>query len=222
MKRLYWLFFIPSFAYALCDDIDDVEQKQACAVSAYQEADTELNTIYQSIRKALSNEQKQKLKQAQLAWLTFRDANCAHQVSESDEDNKTIKYLCLTQVTQFRTRELQNIYSYLFIGYTPVEYDSLHQALSMQKLVGRWKSQSEEYGIFLHFQIIDGKALFFSTLNEQPFESGSWQFTDGQLIIMNELGDILYLYNQVTLENNTLTLYEKEGGTEQYQRVDDN
>ncbi|WP_353571874.1 lysozyme inhibitor LprI family protein [Candidatus Albibeggiatoa sp. nov. BB20] len=223
MKWLYWLFFIPSFAHALCNEIDNVQDKQSCAVTANQEADAALNKIYKSIRKELNKGQKQKLKQAQIAWLTFRDANCAHQVSESSEDHLTMKNLCLAQVTQLRTGELQNIYSHLFIGYTPVDYAAyatLDRSLSGQKLIGRWKSQTDEYGVTLNFQVIDGEALFFSTLNEQQFESGSWQFADGQLMLTNEQGDILYLYNQATLENKVLTLYEKEGGIEKYQRIE--
>ncbi|MCV6639165.1 lysozyme inhibitor LprI family protein [Candidatus Albibeggiatoa sp. nov. NOAA] len=222
MKWLYWLLFIPSVSYALCDDVDNVQEKQSCAISAYKQADTALNQAYKSIRKNLNQEQKQKLKKAQKAWLTYRDANCAHQVSESEQDHVTMQNLCLAQVTQLRTSELQNIYSHLFIGYTPIDYAAYMKSenyLSEQKLIGDWKSQADEYGIILTFQIIDNEAIFSSTLNEQQFESGSWQFTDGQLMITNEQGDILYLYNQATLDNNVLTLYEKEGGIEKYERV---
>jgi uncharacterized protein YecT (DUF1311 family) len=224
MKSLYYLLLLPNIAYALCGDIQDIQQKQSCAVEAYQAADVNLNEIYKLIRKELNKEQKQRLKQAQVAWLTFRDANCAHQVSESSEDHLTMKNLCLAQVTQSRIGELQNIYSHLFIGYTPVDYAAhtiLDKSLLNQKLLGRWKNQTNEYGIILEFQLVDGEAVFFSTLNQQAFETGSWQFTDGQLMISNEQGDILYLYNQATLEDNVLTLYEKEGGIEKYERIVD-
>lgn len=219
---LYLLLVMPYFAHALCTDMDDVNQKQACAIEANKQADKDLNQIYKLIRKALNKEQKNKLKQAQVAWLKFRDANCEHQVSASLEDHITIKNICLAQVTQRRTQELQNIYSHLFIGYTPVDYaatTSLQPTLSEQTLVGSWKSQTDEYGVVLQFQLIDDKAVFSSTLNNQQFETGGWQFSEGQLMITNEQDEILYLYNQVTLENDVLTLYEKEGGIEKYQRI---
>lgn len=220
MKWLYCLFFISSLAYALCEDIDNSQEKQSCAITAYQEADIELNKIYKSIRKELNYSQKQKLKQAQIAWLTFRDANCAHQASESNEDYLIIKNLCLAKTTQLRNKELQNIYAYLFIGYTPLEFGSIENGLSEQDLIGQWLSKTETYNVMLKFQLIDNKAIFSSTLNGQAFESGSWQLNNGQLTITNELGELLYLYNQVTLKDNILTLYEKEGGIEEYLRAE--
>ncbi|MEK7989645.1 MAG: lysozyme inhibitor LprI family protein [Thiotrichaceae bacterium] len=224
MKWLYCLLFIiPNVAHALCDGIENIQEKQSCAVTAYQEEDAALNKIYKSIRKELNKDQKQKLKQAQVAWLTFRDANCTHQVSESSEDHLTMKNLCLAQVTQSRTGELHNIYSHLFIGYTPVDYSAYttrDEVLSAQQLLGSWKSQADEYGVILNFQILNRESVFFSTLNGQQFEKGSWQFTDGQLMLSNEQGDILYLYNQTSLENDVLILYEKEGGIEKYQRIE--
>lgn len=68
----------------------------------YQEADRQLNLVYQ---RAISQVTPELLRAAQLAWIDFRDANCAFEGSQSSTD----KTLCLTRMTEKRTQELSKL-----------------------------------------------------------------------------------------------------------------
>lgn len=70
--------------------------------SNYQEADRQLNLVYQLVRSQITQEP---LRAAQLAWIDFRDANCAFEGSQSSTD----KTLCLTRMTEKRTQELSGL-----------------------------------------------------------------------------------------------------------------
>ena len=59
-----------------------------CHTSRYQVADKELNSLYSKAMKSLTEPQQAKLKSAQKAWLTFRDASFAF-VIEVNKDNGT-------------------------------------------------------------------------------------------------------------------------------------
>ncbi|GAB4297769.1 MAG: hypothetical protein Fur0025_35920 [Oscillatoriaceae cyanobacterium] len=70
--------------------------------SNYQEADRLLNLAYQRLLNQLSSTRREKLIDAQLAWIAFRDANCAF------ESNRVSggRNICLIRMTETRTQEL--------------------------------------------------------------------------------------------------------------------
>ena len=47
-----------------------------CAADAYKAADKVLNQVYQQLVAKLDDEEKAQLKEAQTAWLKYRDTNC--------------------------------------------------------------------------------------------------------------------------------------------------
>jgi uncharacterized protein YecT (DUF1311 family) len=60
-------------AAAQCKDAMSTRDMEDCASSEYKRADTELNRVYQETLKKL---QPQLLREAQRAWLAYRDAHC--------------------------------------------------------------------------------------------------------------------------------------------------
>jgi uncharacterized protein YecT (DUF1311 family) len=50
------------------------DRMKACSLQAYEDWDAELNKVYGQLRSKLSTHAKQELKNAQLQWLTYRDA----------------------------------------------------------------------------------------------------------------------------------------------------
>src|SRR5436189_3261694 len=47
-----------------------------CAGKEFQAADAVLNQVYQTLTAKLDGDEKAKLKEAQTAWLKYRDSNC--------------------------------------------------------------------------------------------------------------------------------------------------
>ena len=88
--------------------IADCHQKQ------YKAADKELNAVYSEAMKTLEPAVKQKLKDAQKAWLKSRDANIAFMV-EQNKDSGTYGGIVVadykTKVVQKRVLELQYMLS---------------------------------------------------------------------------------------------------------------
>jgi uncharacterized protein YecT (DUF1311 family) len=89
----------------------------ACTHAAYLDADAKLNDAYRSALNLLSTDGKQvqaksALIESQRAWLKFRDADCHVQntlfARASSRDVMTES--CLTDLTQERTDELQQIW----------------------------------------------------------------------------------------------------------------
>lgn len=83
-----------------------------CAVQKFHQADSALNSQYQSIFSTLDEHGKQRLKTAERAWLAYRDANC-----EAESDRYTggsmqplIKSSCLELLTSQRMEEIKRIY----------------------------------------------------------------------------------------------------------------
>ena len=68
----------------------------------YHEADRQLNQVYQRV---ISRVNQELLRTAQLAWIDFRDTNCAFEGSQSS----TNRNLCLTRMTEKRTQELSSL-----------------------------------------------------------------------------------------------------------------
>ena len=79
-----------------------------CVGREYMKADEKLNDIYKSLLTSLDREHQLKLKAAQRAWITFRDAECDLQASEALHGSmeKQLRYTCLQEVTTARIKDL--------------------------------------------------------------------------------------------------------------------
>lgn len=85
----------------------NVEYKY-CARLAYEQADRQLNQVYQRITRPMPPDEKKALVDAQLAWIKFRDTNCTAAVYRNRGGSGYSGFLsnCLERVTRARTSEL--------------------------------------------------------------------------------------------------------------------
>lgn len=105
--------FISGFVHTseTCEGASTQMKLNQCSANAYQAADDELNDTYQALMERLnSNEEStQKLRTAQRAWISFRDAECAFVSSavEGGSAQPMVRNGCLTELTQARTVTLK-------------------------------------------------------------------------------------------------------------------
>jgi uncharacterized protein YecT (DUF1311 family) len=80
-----------------------------CAGKEYQAADAVLNQVYQKLVAMLDDEQKAQLKEAENAWLKYRDAHCDFVADQfkGGSMRPMIAAMCLADVTKNRTTELR-------------------------------------------------------------------------------------------------------------------
>lgn len=79
-----------------------------CAFQDYQRADARLNAAYKKRVVVLDKAQLERLRTAQRAWITFRDAQCRYEagVYEGGSMAPLVHSSCLTQLTEERTKVL--------------------------------------------------------------------------------------------------------------------
>ena len=79
-----------------------------CAIQDYTKADAALNATYKKLIATLDKEQLGRLKTAQRAWITFRDAQCRYEtgVYEGGTIAPLVHSRCLTNLTEQRTKDL--------------------------------------------------------------------------------------------------------------------
>ena len=80
-----------------------------CAGKAYKAADAVLNQVYQKLLAVLDDEEKAQLKEAQEAWLKYRDSNCEFVADQykGGTMRPMVYAFCLEDVTKKRTTELR-------------------------------------------------------------------------------------------------------------------
>ena len=86
-------------------------EMNATAREHFARADADLNKTYQAVLKKLPDaESKQKLKEAQRAWLAFRDAEAAFAADQARGGSMapTIRYETMTELTQQRIKQLKS------------------------------------------------------------------------------------------------------------------
>jgi uncharacterized protein YecT (DUF1311 family) len=82
----------------------------AQARAEFAQADAELNKIYEALLAKLPDAgSKQKLKESQRAWLSFRDAEAAFATDRTrgGSMSPTIRYETMTELTQQRIKQLK-------------------------------------------------------------------------------------------------------------------
>jgi uncharacterized protein YecT (DUF1311 family) len=80
-----------------------------CAHKEFQAADDALNRAYNQLSSRLDEGRRAKLKEAELAWLKYRDGNCEFVSSEYEGGSMRpmVHSFCLADVTRARTAELK-------------------------------------------------------------------------------------------------------------------
>lgn len=100
----------PKLAQAInCNRATATAEINECASRLVKAADRKLNQVYQQLRPKLNRKQRQRLTQAQLNWIKFRDTTCEYERGEwSNGTGATSAQLfCLARVTEQRTVDLQ-------------------------------------------------------------------------------------------------------------------
>jgi uncharacterized protein YecT (DUF1311 family) len=94
---------------APCSKAETQAEMNICAANEYKAADAALNRVYQQLVAKLEAEEKVQLKEAQNAWIKYRDANCEFVADQykGGSIRPMILGLCLADVTSRRTTELR-------------------------------------------------------------------------------------------------------------------
>ena len=92
-----------------CASAQSQAEMNICAGKAYKEADVVLNQVYRQLVSKLDAEEKTQLKEAQTAWLKYRDSNCEFVADQykGGSIRPMIHGLCLADMTRNRTSELK-------------------------------------------------------------------------------------------------------------------
>jgi len=100
---------IPAQSSPDCEQAIATAELVACAEQEYQHIDRQLNRAYQALIGTLDGEGKRLLRQAQRAWIEFRDAECAWQADEARGGSLAgvLHPACLADLTHQRATELQ-------------------------------------------------------------------------------------------------------------------
>jgi len=79
-----------------------------CAAADYAKVDGELNKVYNDYRSRLNEDQQRQLRDAQLAWLKFRDLWCNFESSgvKGGSAHPFVLQYCLATMTRARLRQL--------------------------------------------------------------------------------------------------------------------
>jgi len=73
--------------------------------TSYSQVDRKLNQVYQNFRSQLNATNQNKLQTAELAWIEFRDANCAFEANQINNGEN----ICKIRMTEQRTEELAQL-----------------------------------------------------------------------------------------------------------------
>lgn len=92
-----------------CEDATTQTDMTICWGKEYKAADGRLNQAYREFAAKLDAEEKAQLKIAQTAWLKYRDTNCEFVADQykGGTMRPMIAAICLTDVTEARTKELK-------------------------------------------------------------------------------------------------------------------
>ncbi len=92
-----------------CANAQTQAEMNICAGKEYKTADANLNRVYQQLVAMLGADEKVQLKDAQTAWIKFRDLHCEFVGDQykGGSIRPMIYGLCLADVTRNRTTELK-------------------------------------------------------------------------------------------------------------------
>ncbi len=169
----------------------------------YAATDQRLNQLYRQHMHSASAAQQTSLRQAQRAWLAFRNAECGTNPS------------CLARLTQNRNAHLQSD-----VLLTTTVPSALETVADMQ-LIGIWQRLDTHGDLRLSFGIRQGVHYFAAQLEQLPHEAGQWQLQQGRLSITDSQRRLLHEYQLEALTQGTLTLRNLDGEVERYRKLDE-
>ncbi|MEJ6388189.1 lysozyme inhibitor LprI family protein [Gymnodinialimonas ulvae] len=96
---------------APCDPNQPQSALTQCVSEAYQAWDGLLNEAYQRVIGIQDASGEERLRQAQRAWITYRDLACEMERARYDGGSiaPMIQLQCLTRLTERRTRDLEDL-----------------------------------------------------------------------------------------------------------------
>jgi uncharacterized protein YecT (DUF1311 family) len=114
MKKhiLVVLLSISGHAFAAnCTDLQSESEMTTCVGQEYASQDKKLNAAYSQYRSRLSESQKNQLKDAQSAWIKYRDLSCDFEGSgvKGGSAYPMIYSVCRTEKTTARLREINKL-----------------------------------------------------------------------------------------------------------------
>ena len=94
-----------------CSQANTTAEMRACAIARDRAATEALEVAYQKLDATLSVDQKRRLRDAQDAWLRFRDAEVAFEAAQAGEGSiaQLVKTATRTALTEARTAELRRL-----------------------------------------------------------------------------------------------------------------
>jgi uncharacterized protein YecT (DUF1311 family) len=104
------LFFTPAQAQKVdCNNLMAQQDINQCVEKGFEKTDAKLNAIYKVLMAKLEGKEKDELKAAQRAWLSYRDAECTFTIRENEGGTiyPMMWSACLDTKTEIRIKELQ-------------------------------------------------------------------------------------------------------------------
>lgn len=94
-----------------CSGLTAQSEMNRCAQDEYRKVDAELNRVYQQVMSKLEPDHRERLKIAQRAWITFRDAHCDCEAFTFNGGSMQplSYYSCLSATTKERITQLQQL-----------------------------------------------------------------------------------------------------------------
>ncbi|HZS48610.1 MAG TPA: lysozyme inhibitor LprI family protein [Blastocatellia bacterium] len=94
-----------------CDSATNQVEMNNCAEREFKAADAQLNKVYNQVMTKLEGEHKTKLKEAELAWIKYRDTNCDCEtfLNLGGTIYPLVYNGCLTRMTNNRIKELKDL-----------------------------------------------------------------------------------------------------------------
>jgi uncharacterized protein YecT (DUF1311 family) len=105
------IFYTEISSAVECNQASTELGMRQCVTEEYSKLDKQLNKIYSEYRGRLNDVQKQQLKEAQLAWVKFRDLACKFEASgvEGGSAHQMVVTQCLSQKTRGRISEIERL-----------------------------------------------------------------------------------------------------------------
>jgi uncharacterized protein YecT (DUF1311 family) len=99
----------PARAATDCDNATNQQAMNECAADAYKREDARLNKLYKDVLALSDKTDVARLKQAQVAWIKFRDLHCNYEEGRYEGGTMAplVGFTCLRDLTRQRNETLQ-------------------------------------------------------------------------------------------------------------------
>ncbi|MEO8893010.1 MAG: lysozyme inhibitor LprI family protein [Coleofasciculaceae cyanobacterium] len=92
-----------------CKNANTTVEINYCAAESYRAADRRLNDVYRQLSSTVRGEEKNKLIDAQVTWIQYRDRNCSFETfaNKGGTGYSTFLLSCLERMTRQRTADFE-------------------------------------------------------------------------------------------------------------------